>query len=370
MNSKKMITNNNLKNVQKNNESDFIKIKEKFKKGKIKDIHEQKILTIALALLRYNVKMYSELEQLTEMKRSQLIKYLHWTDLATVLDLSTYEKIKESVSVLDENYDFDQKRQARIEKFKEFDEYVTIYLQNYYSKSDMLDQLGITKNPNDILKDKFFIENYDPEIQNAIKEKSLIMKSMKGRKRVSSIHIDKVFIKEYEKLQYMIPEKFYVTSYQNRLLDILIVFFKLYGNIGETVKYFKKNGKEYSINYIMTSLQSPELLEILNEETKIKIANILKVEEKMQTSRYSEKEGLMENTLRLYLTYNGDLFRLFNENIVSSESLFRVLTDQSIEKKVGSEMYENIISSIRSYEEQQYVMNELIQSKKKVKKSL
>ena len=182
--------------------------------------------------------------------------------------------------------------------------------------------------------------------------------------------IDKVFIKEYEKLQYMIPEKFYVTSYQNRLLDILIVFFKLYGNIGETVKYFKKNGKEYSINYIMTSLQSPELLEILNEETKIKIANILKVEEKMQTSRYSEKEGLMENTLRLYLTYNGDLFRLFNENIVSSESLFRVLTDQSIEKKVGSEMYENIISSIRSYEEQQYVMNELIQSKKKVKKSL
>ena len=242
----------------------------------------------------------------------------------------------------------------RIRKYKELDEFVSLYLENYYDITELCLHSKY-KTPYQVLKDPFFKENYDSEVQKEIREKSLEMKNLQ---RNYGTNTYKTYVKNGEKIKLM-KEKLLITPYQNKLLDILMACIKCHGNIQKTVEYLRKQGFKYSYCYIESSLKANELRDILNEDSILKIEGFLRAEQVLQGAVISSKRELINQILTLFYMYNGKIFKILEECNINYGFLVRTLTDDMVKNKIGEQKYNEILSIINTYDEKKYAFDEL-----------
>lgn len=247
-----------------------------------------------------------------------------------------------------------KENKKRIRKYKDLDEFVSLYLKNYYDSIDL--RLHSKYNtPHQVLNDPFFKENYDPEVQKKIRKKALELKKLQ---RNYGTNTYKTQVKDSEKIKLM-KERLPITPYQNKLLDIFIACTKCYGNIRKTVEYLRKQGYKYSYCYIESSLKANELRDILNENSLLKIEGFLRAEQVLQGAVISSKRELVNQILTLFYTYNGKIFKILEECDINIGFLVRTLTDDMVKNKIGEQKYNEILSIINTYDEKKYVFDEL-----------
>ena len=271
-------------------------------------------------------------------------------------------QIEKNVQKLDDEEIYQNEKNKRIMKYRNLEEFLSLYLNSYYDVLD-LNLHSKYSSAQQVLKDPFFIENYDSEIQQKVREKSEELKKIQRNYRTVTY---KVSIKDGKKIKYM-RENIPVTPYQKKLLDIFIAYTKCYGNIRKTVEYLKNQGFKYSYCYIESSLKSEELKQILSEENLLNLEGYYKAEKVLQGAVISNKRQLVEDVLTLFYTYNGNLFKILEKCDMNIGLLFRILTDDMVKNKVGEEKFNQILSVIEAYDDKKMVFDELQKAYKKEK---
>jgi len=328
----------------------------------IEKLEEQnRILSIILVFLHNDFKNYQELQEATGCDYKTLNKILHKKiQLRKVLTEETTNRVIEKVELLDLKEKERLELKNTISEIRSYDEYFEILLNSRYNCIEMREQTGIERSVLDLRFQNGFIEKYyPPEFIEDIKNKMATTNIVKAHLKSNiSILKDPRFIKLVK------PEVIKVTSYDLKLLNMVQLLFDFHGDIA---KIITQNPKIPNYSYALSCVMDKRLEEILNEESYHLLQRTLQAEQNFCALKIPEKQNLIETTVQYYYIMNGNIMSLLDRMEISKEEVFRILSDNLVEKTYGQDISQMIQASIKEYEEKEFVIKKLQQSKEKVK---
>ena len=237
------------------------------------------------------------------------------------------------------------------------DEAVYIYLHSKYPMmSPKLKTLGLWK----YVSTDFFMRYYGEEIAQQIKQKGKELTNSYDNKLSKNI-----MIRDSELLAIVKPSIIKVMPYQKKILDCVALFLQNYGNIKYIVRF--KTDYRYNYNYILSSLESREIRELLKEDVYERLERALVLEKELTCPQISKRKMRVSSMVEGYLLYHGNLFELKKSTLCSEDEMMRLLTDELVYTIYGEKLFLEIVNALEIYKDKKYVLEQLEKAKCKKK---
>lgn len=318
----------------------------------------QTVLTIVYSLLNISTPTYKKIVEISKFTETTIHKYLGDKDLLQSLfsrEICRMIEVKiEQIGLYSKQ---EREQQKNIHRLRALDEAVYIYLHSKYPMmSPKLKTLGLWK----YVSTDFFMRYYGEEIAQQIKQKGKELTNSYDNKLSKNI-----MIRDSELLAIVKPSIIKVMPYQKKILDCVALFLQNYGNIKYIVRF--KTDYRYNYNYILSSLESREIRELLKEDVYERLERALVLEKELTCPQISKRKMRVSSMVEGYLFYHGNLFELKKSTLCSEDEMMRLLTDELVYTIYGEKLFLEIVNALEIYKDKKYVLEQLEKAKCKKK---
>lgn len=338
----------------------YKKLKAEIKKARITEelVDKQKLINVIKLLLSENIKSYDELSRISNLPVKEVRRILKNQKLILECGEDNVPILEEKIKILRQQEYLDDlqksKDETKAKRFKQFDEFLFVYLNSRYRSSDLYYFLNTCATADTVqvnLSKDEFRENYPEGILEQLKMKGEELKHTKPAK-------NRVIIRDRRLIEIVKPEITQVEQYVLTKLELVRDFFEYFGNIERMVIDSKKF---LNYNSILSSLMSPELKEYLTEEAYIKLIKYLSIEKNYQSLNYIKRLEFVRDN---FIKYSGNLYTVV-ENKDEEELALRMLSDKLVKQIAGEELYNGVLTMLEEYKDKRYVIDELARVKVK-----
>lgn len=338
----------------------YKELKSEIKKARITEelVDRQKLINVIKLLLSENIKSYDELSRISNLLIKEVRRILKNQKLILECGEDNVPILEEKIKILRQQEYLDDlqksKDETKAKKFKQFDEFLFVYLNSRYRSSDLhyfLNTCATADTVQTNLSKDEFRENYPEDILEQLKMKGEELKHTKPSK-------NRVIIRNRRLIEIVKPEITQVEQFILTKLELVRDFFEYFGNIERMVVGSKKN---LNYNSILSSLMSPELKEYLTEEAYIKLIKYLSIEKNYQSLNYIKRLEFVRDN---FIKYSGNLYTVV-ENKDEEEIALRMLSDKLVKQIAGEEIYNRVLTMLEEYKDKRYVIDELAKVKVK-----
>ena len=332
----------------------YKELKEEIKKARITEelVDKQKLINVIKLLLSENIKSYDELSRISNLSIKEVRRILKNQKLILECGEDNVPILEEKIKILRQQEYLDDlqksKDETKAKRFKQFDEFLFVYLNSRYRSSDLHYFLNTCATADTVqvnLSKDEFRENYPEGILEQLKMKGEELKHTKPAK-------NRVIIRDRRLIEIVKPEITQVEQYILTKLELVRDFFEYFGNIERMVIDSKKF---LNYNSILSSLMSPELKEYLTEEAYIRLVKYLSIEKNYQSLNYVKRLEFVRDN---FIKYSGNLYTVV-ENKDEEEIALRMLSDKLVKQIAGEEIYNRVLTMLDEYKDKRYVIDEL-----------
>lgn len=332
----------------------YKELKAEIKKARITEelVDKQNLINVIKLLLSENIKSYEELSRISNLSIKEVRRILKNQKLILECGEDNVPILEEKIKILRQQEYLDDlqksKDETKAKRFKQFDEFLFVYLNSRYRSSDLHYFFNTCATADTVqvnLSKDEFRENYPEGILEQLKMKGEELKHTKPAK-------NRVIIRDRRLIEIVKPEITQVEQYVLTKLELVRDFFEYFGNIERMVIDSKKF---LNYNSILSSLMSPELKEYLTEEAYIKLIKYLSIEKNYQSLNYVKRLEFVRDN---FIKYSGNLYTVV-ENKDEEEIALRMLSDKLVKQIAGEEIYNRVLTMLDEYKDKRYVIDEL-----------
>ncbi len=318
----------------------------------------QTALTIVYSLLNISTPTYKKIVEISKFKETTIHKYLGDKDLLqSIFSREIYRMIEVKIEQIGLYSKQEREQQKNIHRLRALDEAVYIYLHSRYSMTDpRFKSTQLSKYVSDDLFKRYYGEEIAEQIKQKGKELTLYADSRRFQYTI---------IRDPELIAIVKPSIIKVTPYQKKILDCVALFLQNYGNIKYILRLKTEYG--YNYNYILSSIESEGIRELLKEDTYERLERALALEKELTSPQVSKRKMRVSSMIEGYLLYHGNLFELKKSILCSDDEMMRLLTDELVYKIYGQELFLEIINALEIYKDKKYVLEHLEKAKCKKK---